>query len=364
MFFIVNAADLAASDEELAGVLGHVEDNLLAHGIRRPRLFPVSSMLAVEGKLEQDEAKLAASGIEAFERRFYPFIYEELNALILEAAKRDMQRAAASLARWIDHAQRDADQQATLRRELEQSYASALPLLQPAMTAREQEAIKREAEELVFYVRQRMALRFGEFYQLSFNPASLGTNAPPARALTDAWNELARLVSYELSQEMLATTLRIEKHLKAMVGDYRERKTEEIRRLLPEFAAPAEEADFRSDTPEVEERLMIERPDTRWLVQQFRNQKAFFEGDGSKKLREQLEQPFAAAVARYAERHLARFVDHYAGVYAAWQEAEAARLRAGLEEFVQGGLAALERKADLDDLRRRLRELEALEAGF
>jgi small GTP-binding protein len=363
MFFVVNAADLAASGEELAGVLRHVEDNLLTHGIRHPRLFPVSSMLAVEAKLEHDEAKLLTSGIEAFERRFYPFIYEELNALILEAAKRDIRRAAASLSRWIDHAQRDADQQRKLKQALEEAYAQAVPMLTHAVTPREQEAVKRETEELVFYVRQRIGIRFGEFYQLSFNPSVLGTNTAPAQALADAWNELVRLISYDLSQEMLATTLRIEKHLKTMLREYRERKTAEIRGILPEFTAPGEDAAVRSSTPEVEERLPIDRPETKWLLQQFRNQKAFFEGDGSKKLREQLELRFTAAVARYAEGHIERFVSHYTEVYAGWQKEEAARLRAGLEEFVKGGLAALEQEADLDDLRRRKRELEALESA-
>ncbi|MBW7461567.1 dynamin family protein, partial [Paenibacillus sepulcri] len=50
MFFIVNAADLAADSDELESVLAHVQRNLQQQGIRFPRIFPLSSLQALDGK--------------------------------------------------------------------------------------------------------------------------------------------------------------------------------------------------------------------------------------------------------------------------------------------------------------------------
>ena len=70
---IVNAADLAADEEEQVGVLAHVERNLQQHGIRFPRMFPVSSLQALSGKQTQDAALIASSGIGDFEAAFLAF---------------------------------------------------------------------------------------------------------------------------------------------------------------------------------------------------------------------------------------------------------------------------------------------------
>ena len=51
MFFLVNAADLARSEDELLDVVEHVKQNLHACGIRYPRLYPVSSQTALLARM-------------------------------------------------------------------------------------------------------------------------------------------------------------------------------------------------------------------------------------------------------------------------------------------------------------------------
>ena len=363
MFFVVNAADLASSEAELDGVVRHVEEQLLQHGIRHPRIFPVSSVLALEGKTARDENKRTASGIDAFERRFYRFLYEELSGLIVESARKDIQRACSSLQRWMDQAQSDEREKERQRQELLEARSRLNPLLDAVPAEREREAVRRETEELVYYIRQRIRIRFGEYYQLSFNPAALNSGtADMARALLEAWHELVRLISYDLSQEMLATTLRIEKLLKAMLQEYWDRRQQDIRARLADFDAgglPGLEA----DPPQVDEQLNPAPPDEKWLLRQFRNPKAFFEGEGSGKLRALLEEQLMEAVAQYGERHAARLVDHYQQVYRIWMQAANTRMKAALDEHVEGGLHALEKGTDLAGLKRRLDELRNLGAG-
>src|SRR5690606_28053866 len=55
MFFVVNASDLAKSEEELQLVVEHVERNLLQHQIQSPRIFPLSSQAALLSRLGQQD---------------------------------------------------------------------------------------------------------------------------------------------------------------------------------------------------------------------------------------------------------------------------------------------------------------------
>ncbi|HBI04427.1 MAG TPA: dynamin family protein, partial [Paenibacillaceae bacterium] len=54
MFFVVNAADLAHSQEELDGVVTHVKENLESCGIIKPRIYPVSSQTALLARMAEN----------------------------------------------------------------------------------------------------------------------------------------------------------------------------------------------------------------------------------------------------------------------------------------------------------------------
>lgn len=360
MFFLVNAADLAASEQELQGVISHVEANLLQHGIRKPRIFPVSSLDALEGKLQHDQQMLVQSGMERFEQQFYHFIYDELSELIVEAAEQDLQRASSSLAMWIEQAQQGEREKEERKAQLREAHQRIKPTLDESPSSHELDGIRREAEELVYYIRQRISIRFGEFFQLAFNPSTLRSDASSMQQeLRDAWKELVRIVSYDLSQEMLATSLRMEKILRKMLKGYRQRKIVDVQSELPDYA-PTALQDPSVSTPVVDEQLELQAPDGKWLLQQFKNPKSFFEGEGSKKLREQLEPMVLEAVTRYGELHVERFVPHYEAAYAGWVQAVGGQLGEALDEFVQGSLDAFEQHIDLEDLKHRLDELNAL----
>lgn len=81
MFFIVNAADLAQSEDELNEVVKHVRTNLTASGVGSPHIFPVSSLAALDNKRQGDEEKLQASGFPVFEEALGRFAVEELPRL-------------------------------------------------------------------------------------------------------------------------------------------------------------------------------------------------------------------------------------------------------------------------------------------
>ena len=66
----------------------------------------------------------------------------------------------------------------------------------------------------MYYVKQRTMYRFGELYNFAFNPSTFRDEArDPKAALQFAWNELLRMIGHDLSQEVLATTLRVENRM-------------------------------------------------------------------------------------------------------------------------------------------------------
>ncbi|MGP3784899.1 dynamin family protein [Paenibacillus sp. 1A_MP2] len=97
MFFVVNASDLSSSEEELEQVLDHVSTQLRSNGIRAPRLFPVSSMLAMEGKTANDATLLEQSGFIQFEEEFNRFAGRELADLAVGGASEEIARVIKRL---------------------------------------------------------------------------------------------------------------------------------------------------------------------------------------------------------------------------------------------------------------------------
>ena len=90
MFFLINAADLAESEEELEMVKGYIADQLLQYGIRNPRLFAISSLCALEEKQGKNVEKekygiLQNSGITKFEESFTSFMMRDLMLVSVHA---------------------------------------------------------------------------------------------------------------------------------------------------------------------------------------------------------------------------------------------------------------------------------------
>ncbi len=211
-FFLVNAADLASSAEELQGVVSHVEANLVQHGIRNPRIYPVSSLAAVEGKLSGDESAASASGIIAFERDFIRFTLEELTDIAVHSARQELNRAKATLEQWIAGAQAGEAERARQLDGLLAGQQEAVRRLEAAEPDNELKAVAQEVKELVYYVRQRTAFRFGELYNQAFNPAAFREEGLDLKEmLKAAYQDLINRIAFDLSQETLATTLRMEK---------------------------------------------------------------------------------------------------------------------------------------------------------
>jgi hypothetical protein len=357
MFFVVNAADLANDREELRLVVDYVAERLTEFGIRQPRIYPLSSLQALDGKTNRIEDKIAASGIRAFEADFFRFLMEELTEIVIRSAKQEIRRAAAMLEEWIREAEEAEDVKQGKREELLRQHARIEELLSGRTFTEDKGKLLEEIRELMYYVRQRILYRFGELYNSAFHPSVFHQIGNEKRALASAWNELKLSIRFVCSQELLATTLRIENVLNRLAESALKEMNGEIRRLLPSWeGAPYSAAAFA--TPDVDEQFPAIDVQVSWLAQRFKNGKYFFEGEGKKKLKEELEQPCSAAVTAYVDSHASRFMAHYEQCLDQRMEELFRMLRQHVQEYVEGRLEALKPGGAGGDFLRRKKALE------
>ncbi|SDR77712.1 Dynamin family protein [Paenibacillaceae bacterium GAS479] len=365
MFFLVNAADLAASDDELNDVLKHVGSNLLQHGIRFPRLFPVSSLLGLKGKQTGDEEVLSQSGIPAFEDSFLSFTRNELGRLAVQAADGELDRAARTIGGWIEATEGDADTRERQRAKLEEMREQGLRIRAEIVDAPPNTELEKEMRELFHYIQQRIWFGFGDFYNFAFNPSSLQDDGRDLRhSVWTSWLELQRMLQMELSQELLATTLRLETASGNLIRTRSEAAAERLSSMLPGFQHAPWEASAFGAPPELTA-WQTSSVDGKRLYSLFRNPRSFFEGDGKKKLREELEQLLAPDIRRWMEEASAAWLAHYTTCLNSGLKDAADTLLGAFARDLDGRIASMQEGGNLVALRElsfRLAELQQ-EAG-
>ena len=359
MFFIVNAADLAASSEELAGVVQHVETNLVQHGIRHPRIYPISSYLAAEGKINGNESFIAQSGIQPFEEQFVQFTLNELSDVAIHSANLELHRAIGTMQKWLERAQSGEEERRLQLIMLDESEQQGLDLLDDTQYDAELKELKKEIQELMYYVKQRTMYRFGELYNFAFNPSTFRDEAKdPKAALQFAWNELLRMIGHDLSQEVLATTLRVENRMNLISTKRMNRWGEELSLLLEGF----EKASYEPNTfvtPEVTTKLEASDVSLKLLQSYFKNAKQFFEGDGKSKLRTELENRINAPVVAFIEGQTTELEQAYGIQLENWLVAQKLIMEQQVKEHAEGLRDALQMKIDLDELISKQHQLKA-----
>ncbi|WP_337103269.1 dynamin family protein, partial [Paenibacillus sp. YIM B09110] len=351
MFFLVNAADLAADQEELEGVLAHVEDNLAKHAIRNPRLYPVSSLQALDGKVDGNAELLSRSGIEAFEGAFLSFIQNDLGKLAIDAAEQDLKRAAATVAGWVKSAEGDAAAREAELNGLLSAVAASEGDLTALRNSAAPEQLEQEVSELLYYVVKRIQQRFGEFYNFAFNPASLQDDGRDLRkAIWTSWLELQRLIQLELSQELQATSLRMERGVHAWL----QKRYERCAALLQQALSDYEAIPYRPDglpTPPEAAAWEAGEIESKWLWSRFKSPRQFFEGEGKGNLRKDLENVLAPSLNGWMASRISEWNVLYTEYWQTGSEQASTRLREDMLAYAAGKQSTLEGGSNSEQLK-------------
>lgn len=385
MFFIVNAADLAASEEELQGVITHVEKNLLTCGIRLPRIYPVSSQTALLARMHE-KGKLAASaekvyrqrtqtaegeelmaadeafklsGMAQFEVEFLRFTIEELTQIAVNAALGEIRRAYDTLSEFMRMAQSGESERLARREAASEAQSAALSAVEALSTTSLERDLAKEREELVYYVKQRLFFRFNELYNFAFNPAVLKDDGRNMKqALQGCLTDLLRSISYDLAQELRATTLRLEKFINKQGVTLVQAWQKDVQ----SYAAGLTLAPFQPrqvETLAFAEELPASAAAFQPALSLFKNTKDFFEQDGKLKIREDLEKRLQDPVSAYVATGSEQLDNQFQALFADVAASERNRVIDQIDAYFTGLFAALDMNVDLGELEAKMNRVAA-----
>ncbi|WP_410768460.1 dynamin family protein [Fontibacillus sp. BL9] len=312
MFFIVNAADLASTPEELASVVEYVSDGLRGAGIEQPQIYAVSSHAALSAKTSADGEPYAESGFAAFERRFFDFIGKELTGLAVGAAGRELQIVMDRAREWGGTLAQSREERERKLVILQEDRQKLTGLLQNLAERDQSITLRQETEELLFHVRNRLRLSAGDMFHEFFHPTLLQEDGGNLRVkFASSFRGWLSQLSVELERELQATTLRLEKKSDKLVAlEFAEwyEKVKGVLKNAPLFTLDT--FSFAWTNPEIPEGTLQQRLRVEDYASYFKSPKAFFEGGGKQKLREVLSEPIEKILKEATEeagQELARF---------------------------------------------------------
>lgn len=284
MFFIVNAIDLAQNEEEKQQVKDYVARELTKLGIRHPRVYGVSSLEALEAKLRGE----MTSEMTEIEADFYSFLANDLKGMAALALHQETTAAVTHIAEQVECAKANLARKDERLQELASIEQNVQPLLndQPLYTIFKL-SIEREIEELVYYVNERIQLRFNDFLKEAYNP-SLFAKYGKKEALEKGLAQLLQFVRFDYTQELKVTNLRIGQYLQKIVKERQQTVQKEAQAIDPALYIPT----YDVQEPELltfEEGLQDETA-LKGAHHLVKNEKHFFVQKGREQFGEALQQ--------------------------------------------------------------------------
>lgn len=357
MFFIVNAVDLANNEEEKKEVLEYVRGQLIQYGIRQPSLFPISSLLALKEKT--DHIGTQKSGIVHFEKAFYSFIQHDLTDMAVDAALAEWERVLQQLRKFIQSASEDIEEKQVRMKELQAEQAKVEEEIQGKMALILAERLHQEIEELTFYIKQRVFYRFHDFFTEAFNPSVLKEDGRNLKvALKHALDDFLKSFGFDFSQEMRATTLRVERFLHRLLVDTHENLMKELRALNEELTFSSYQlGQFESLT--FENGLdQLEREQFKKVLALFKNPKSFFEKNEKRLMQDALQKALEEPSDDYLAEEKMKLQDFYEKAL----EQEFRRLKEQMlgeaNEYYEGMYATLRNEIPVEELKKLEQELQ------
>lgn len=384
MFFLVNAADLASDKEELDDVTAHVRKNLIACGISQPRIYPVSSQLALLARLaekgelppsadrvyrkltaaagqeplQSPQGAVRQSGIARFEADFLSFTIEELTETAVQSALAEIRRAAAGLTELIGTAKEGETDKHKRRQKLRESMDQAKAAFAKADIETEVRSLGQEIDELLYYVRQRLFLRYSDAFNESFSSSVLRDDDEDSkRQLRRSLHELIRFLAFDLAQEMRATAVRAENQLNRGAARMYDKYVTEIASHLQGCTFEHYQK-VSLKTPEFPEELRgteDERFAGALII--YKNAKDFFERDGKAKMREEIEKRLQVPVSDYLQEAGGILKSFYQDRLRDAVGQVRDNLLSEMEDYASGMDAALSMRINLEELEKTKEQL-------
>lgn len=358
MFFIVNAIDLANTEEELQDVLSYVEQQLLTYGIRNAKIYPVSSQNALK---EKKTGEKHGSRFPLFEQDFYRFITNDLGQITLQAGQSEWEHAVDRLKHLIETASTDEQMKEEKRETLRSEKETAEQSIRTYTSSILKEQVNEELKELIYYIYQRTNYRFNDFFKEAFNPATIkGSGHEAKQALHQAMKELLHSVGFDLAQELRATSLRLENFLSLKLKEIYEKLLQQLLKINGNLSFSLYEPD-RVETVVFQNELKDLPLDlfTKALAG-FKNTRTFFEKNEKKQMAEMIQAILQEQMKANLAKNEAALSTHFTAILEQQFAEMIEQIRSEIAEQYEGWLSILDDKIDIGHLKNRLNEVELL----
>lgn len=341
MFFIINAIDLAENEEEKQVVVDYVGDQLIKYGVRNPHLHPLSSLNALREKKEK--VNIPASGMSSFEEVFYHFISYDLANMAARASEDEIKRVYALVENLVNNTQEDALVKKKKRENIKTEKYEIDEILMKETAQNMTRSINQEAEELVYYIKQRVFYRFSDFFKESFNPSVLRDDVRNLKqVLQNSLNELIEQVGFDFAQEMRATTVRLDRLSEKTMLEYQKDLIQKICEINPnmsfsEFEFRNEkEIDFEIAFNDIPQKLFVK------ALGFFKNTKSFFEKDEKRFMSDEIYNVLNKAADSYLQDQQKRMQDLYENVIEDQFKELISQMKEQMEDYYLSLLSALD----------------------
>ncbi|WP_449622286.1 dynamin family protein [Robertmurraya sp. Marseille-Q9965] len=349
MFFVVNAVDLANNETEKEEVLGYVHNQLVQYGIRKPSLFPISSMLAIKEKLEG--VSDLQSGISQFEESFYSFITHDLTDISINAATLEWERAIEQLRNFIHSANEDIEKKQSKAYQLKTELAEIKKLIQEQSPNILLQRLNQEIEELTYYIKQRVFLRFSDFFKEAFNPSVLrddGRNLK--KVLEHSLDEFLHDFGFDFAQEFRATSLRIEVFIGKLIHELHHSISKSLSKVNHELSFSESQLGKMDDLSFTNELANLDKNIFKKALSLFKNPKSFFEKNEKRHMQEELNETLQIPTETYMNAERERLLAHYDRELNRHFDTLLNLLLEEAEEYYQGLFATLSNEIPVEQL--------------
>ena len=327
MFFVVNAIDLADTEEEASMVKQYVQGELQRFGIRFPRVYGVSSLQALKEKL--DHVGLHEGMVE-FEEAFHRFLEKDLKQIAVTSLEEEAIRQQTKLHTLIEQTETNLARKDTRLNELREQEQNVRKRYSNSLSSVVMKEAKQELETLLYYVLQRVYYRFNEFFKEAYNP-SLFTNTSAHVALETALKDILGMLRFDLEQEMRVTNFRVLQFIQKQIKQLEKEEIRVLKDWNASFTFTPHESENRNLLQYVGPFNEITKYEN--VKSYFKNTKSFFEKNEKEKLRDALSEQTKVEAQSYLNKEqerLTQWVEQYVDA-----ETESVRLKWLNESIIQ-----------------------------
>lgn len=309
MFFLINAADLAASSEELNQVKTYMKEQLLHFQIRHPRLYAISSLHALEEKQFGNDKQ---SGIQAFEKDFQTFLDEELAQMMIQSIEGDIEQGKQLLLQFIENSQLDAQERQMETTKIKEEKVQAEDLFRYNYSSGTETSLEHKVKKQLHYVHERMMLNFHDVFKRHYNPATIQSRGSEGKdQLKAAQEDLLEEVSFEMIEEVKAVCVRIEHFIEDLAQQTKKRVEDEllmIRKTLKLSADDLEDLPL----PHITGKVDLQQREKNELLKYFKDTKTFFERNEKENMRDVMKDEVSSELKIQLDEITSSVQTHYA----------------------------------------------------